>query len=287
MRRGRRTLALAAAALACVAAAFPATAAKPKPEPAAMTAQEQTLVQTALDRGSMIYAYDQAAWHGTDDLRARIPERVREIGGWIVDGPADAPHIVFIDKNEADPHALYEADFKDGKLTGSRVLGAGDDRSLSPSRKAMAQALRTARKAIADAGIGYCVQAPFNTVVLPPSGSTPTLVYFLTPQTKNGSLPFAGHYLVEVSADGRAGPVQRFTKGDCAELSTSEKDGKRIEGIVISDLLHLVPTEIHVFSSMSGAVRVYVVTVLNDRLWAVEGPRIRLLPTKDKGPGRR
>ena len=287
MTRGRIALAVAAAALACVVAASPATAGKPKPEPAGMTAQEQALVQTALDRGALIYAYDQAAWHGTDDLRAKMAERVREVGGWIVDGPADAPHIVFIDRNEADPHAIYEADFKDGKLTGSRVLGAGDDQGLSPSRKAMAQALRAARKAMGDAGIGYCVQAPFNTVVLPPSGSTPTLVYFLTPQTKNGSLPFAGHYLVEVSADGRAQPVQRFTKTECAELSTSEKDGKQVEGLVLSDLLHLAPTEIHVFSSMSGRVRVYVVTVRNDRLWAVEGPRIRLLPKEERASRKR
>lgn len=242
-----------------------------------MTSQEAALVQEALNRGVLMYAYDQAAWHGTDDLREKMPDRLAEVGGWIVDGSADAPHLVVLDRDEADPHALYVADFKEGKLISSRVLERSSDRSLSPPRRTMAQALRAARRAIEAVGTKYCVAKPFNTIVVPATGGRPAAVYFLTPQTKADSLPLAGHYVVEVSAEGQAGAVQRFMKSDCAELPLLDNNGKRSAMLMMSDLLHQVPTEVHVFSSVTGRIPVYVVTTLNQHLWAVEGSHIRLV----------
>ena len=37
----------------------------------------QPQVQTALNRGALLYVYDQAAWHGTDDLRDKFPEQLK------------------------------------------------------------------------------------------------------------------------------------------------------------------------------------------------------------------
>jgi len=242
-----------------------------------MTQQEQALLQTAIDRGVLLYMYDQAAWHGTDDMREKMKDRLGEVGGWIVEGPAAAPHLLFLDHDEADPHAVYTADFKGKELAASHVLGPSDDRSLTGPERAMAAALRTARKAAEDAHTGYCVAKPFNTVVLPATTGSPIRVYLLTPQTKTDALPFAGHYLVEVGEDGRAGPVQRFTKSDCAEIPLNEPSGKKSSALMVTDLLHPVPTEIHVFSSLSGQIPVYVLTTVNKHLWAVEGSRVRLV----------
>ena len=81
-----------------------------------MSESEAAAVRQAEQRGAMIYAYDQAAWHGTDDLRAKMPDFAGKVGGWIVDGPAEAPELVFYDKNAADPHAVDVAAVSDEEL---------------------------------------------------------------------------------------------------------------------------------------------------------------------------
>ena len=244
---------------------------------ARMTDADQLAVQQALDRGTLIYAYDQAAWHGTDDLRAKIPDLAKISGGWIVDGDASTPELVFVDKDRANPHAVYVADFKDNVLVSSKLLGPGDDTSISPARKRMIDARETAWAALVASGNKKCTAQPFNTVILPqktPGGSF--LVYFLTPQPDNDTLPFGGHYLIEVSANGKAGPVRSFAKS-CALFPIREKGGKTPEALTISHLLDPTPTEIHVFSSLAAHLPIYVMTAMNDRLWSVEGDRVRLI----------
>ena len=47
--------------------------------------------------------------------------------------------------------------------------------------------------------------------------------------------------------------------------------------IVVSHLLDSVPTEAHVFSSLTSRLPIYVVTTSNKRLWSIEGSSIRLV----------
>jgi len=263
-----RSLMIAAALLASAAAA---------PAQDKMTAAEEATVVRALNRGAVIYAYDQAAWHGTDDMVTKVPHWQDVLGGWIVDGPTDTPEIIFFDTNEAEPHAVYIADFKDNKLVSSRVLGAGDDTRLSPDRLRMIRARELAIKALLASNEPRCKDKPYNTVVLPPEKpGGPILVYLLTPQTSNDSIPFGGHYLAEVSADGKVGPFRHFTKS-CAEFPINGGDTSKSEpdALIITHLLDPTPTEIHVFSSLSIHKRLYVLT--KKRVWRVEGNEIHLI----------
>ena len=250
------------------------------PAAAQMSDSETAAVQRALDRGTLIYHYDQAAWHGTDDLREKDGELLPRVGGWVVDGPPDAPTLIFFDKDAADPHALYVAKFRDDKLVAGRVLGENDDRNLTPMRKRMIAALASARSAFRESDAEGCVQQPFNTVILPPATrEAPVLVYFLTPQTTMKSIPMGGHYSFEVAADGKAGPMRHFTRS-CMEMPFEGDKGKT-QGLVVSHLLDSTPTEIHVFSMFAIRKPVYVVTTMNERVWAVENTegqaRIRLV----------
>jgi hypothetical protein len=256
---------LASAALVALApSAFAQAPAAPR-----MSEAEQTQVQHALDRGTLIYYYDQAAWHGTDDLLKKIPNPEGKVGGWIVDGTADAAEIVFYDTDEADPHAVYVAKFRGSELVSSRLLDPGDDRTLSPSRRSMIAAKRTASNALAESEVARCVDKPFNTVVLPPGKQgEPTLVYFLTPQTRNATLPFGGHYLVPVGADGTPGKIRAFAKS-CGELETG-KDGNKAEALIVTHLLDATPTEIHVFTMMAARLPLFVMTSQNNRVWSVD-----------------
>lgn len=245
-----------------------------------MTAAEMQAVQQALNRGALLYAYDQAAWHGTDDFLAKADAATRaRSGGWIVDGPADAPELVFVDKSP-DPHALYVADFKDGKLIASRLTDAGDDTALSPMRRRMVAALVSARAALgADRAVFTCGKAPFNTVVLPPTEpDAPIPVYLLTPQTERDVYPLGGHFRADVESSGRV-TIRAFTKAGLP-MRRPAAGGKSVEALVVSHLLDPTPTETHVFSSLAAHLPIYVVT--GDRLWAVEGNRIRALEREKK-----
>ncbi|WP_375381907.1 hypothetical protein [uncultured Sphingomonas sp.] len=246
-----------------------------------MTPDEAAAVQRALDRGALLYAYDQAAWHGTDDFLAKAPDTIRRSGGWIVDGPADAPTLVFFDKDDP-PKTIYVARFSGGKLVQAHLPSATEDRTLSPLRLRMVAALRSARAAFGHApGVFACANKPFNTVVLPPERPDgPILVYFLTPQTRAGEYPLGGHYLIEVDASGAVGVPRAFTKS-CLPIAPDATKG-RPSAMLVSHLLDPTPTEIHVFSSLVARLPVYVATQGGKRLWSVAGSTIRLVDAKPK-----
>lgn len=262
---------LAVICLLALIATSPLCAAPPKAE---IRAAEEAAVRLAADRGALIYAYDQAAWHGTDDLKAKLPDYASKVGGWIVDGPAEAAQLVFYDEDEADPEAVYVADFRGRELTSGRLLGPADDRTLSPARKAMIAAKRVAVEALVSRKATKCKPETFNTVVLPPAApGGATLVYFLTPQTDVKAIPMGGHYRVEVGADGRAGKPRAFAKS-CLEMPFEDEKGERPVALLITHLLDRTPTEIHVFSSLAVGLPIYVSTTQSKRLWSVEGSRI-------------
>lgn len=205
-------------------------------------------------------------------MRSKLTEAEKKVGGWIVEGPAGAPELTFFDQNSAEPKAVYQGRFSDGGTFTGQVTG--EARSLSPAQKRLVAALQAARQRLAAARIDRCSSQPFNTVVLPPeSPNGPVLVYFLTPQTNNDALPFGGHYLVEVSSDGKASRPRPFTKS-CFEMPIPQKGMLAPVALGISHLLDDVPTEIHVFSSIAAGLPVMVITE-GKRMWMVDGGSIK------------
>jgi hypothetical protein len=283
--------ALALGLFALAAFQAPLAYAKDDPKPVAPSTGEQALVDRATSRGEMLYSYDQAAWHGTDDLIAKAKAAgvwdtlAPTLGGWVVDGTAADPVLVFIDKADT-PQAIYTARFADGgtRLVESKLLGAGDDRSISSSRMKLVLALRAARAEVDRAQLARCADSSFNTVVLPPeTPGGPILVYVMTPQTQAGIWPVGGHYLIEIKPDGTVGSTRPFTKS-C--ITTGERPKGTTTAFNVSHLLDPVPTEIHVFTMLAARLPIYVITTQNKRGWAIEqvagATRIRAMALPDK-----
>ena len=229
-------------------------------------------------RGKLLYAYDQAAWHGTDDMVTKLPDYRNRAGGWIVDGPADSPELVFFDRDEADPHALYVAHFRNNQLVSSHVLVPGEDSRLSPARKRMIAARHAAtERFVADKPL-ICTAAQVNPVVLPPAApGAPILVYILSPQTEANVLPFGGNYRVDIAPNGTPGPLHPFAKS-CLDLRTgdpADKGGGKTAALFVTHLLDPVPTEIHVFLSLAGHIPIAVGTTQNGASWMVDGTDIK------------
>ncbi len=230
----RRFLLLLAACTALPAAAQTA------PAP---TAAERAELDRIVARGRLMAAYDRAAWLGTDDIMARMRDWRDRLGGWIVDGPMDAPTVIFHDRSDP-PRALYSARLVGGKLVDA-TMPSGDATTLSPERIRLIAARNAAAKAIGDARIAPCSTA-FNSIVVPPAPSGgPISVYFLTAQTRDGELPVGGHYRVDVAADGRAGAPHAFSKG-CMTMPPPAKGMRDVMGFVTT-LTAPLPNEAHSF----------------------------------------
>lgn len=251
------------------------------PAPVKLTADEQAAVIKALNRGSLIYAYDQAAWHGTDDMLARLKANgtvdtvdtvVNTIAGWVVEGPVSAPVLTFFDNDAQQPHVLYTATMTGyGRTVATAsLIAASEKRAVTPAQLNMIAALKRARAALATSEAKMCSEKRSNTVVLPPEApGEPTLVYFLTPQTTNDSYPMGGHYRVDVGNDGATPVIRPFAKS-CLGIGWNNKTEKKPEALVVTHLLDPVPTEIHVFTVFAAGLPIYVATSPGARLWAVE-----------------
>ena len=265
--------ALALALLCAVPAA--AQTAERAGERIVATAAEQAAVAVATERGRLIYAYDRAAWLGTDAMFAKVGDPASKLAGYIADGPADAPRLIFFDR-QPTPQAYFVAQLRDNRLVSSRLLRADEDRALPAGAMRRLRALATATAAMRTAGLRACGSAAFNTVVLPVDpASGVTRVYFLTPQPDSSHLPFGGHYAIDVAADGTAGSPRAFASA-CMAMPIRPPGG---EPVAISHVLDPTPTEIHVFSSLALGKPVYVLTTRPvQRVWTVadgriEGPR--------------
>lgn len=109
---------------------------------AAQPSSEQATIDAAMRRAHLMYWYDQAALHGTDDMLAKGKHVASRIGGWIVDGPAGEPLLIFYSKG-GDPAPVYFARFQNGRLAEDRVP-RHDERSLiSPTRRPLVAVARS------------------------------------------------------------------------------------------------------------------------------------------------
>jgi hypothetical protein len=231
-------------------------------------------VQTAVNRGELLYIYDQAAWQGTDDLRARFSSLLSEAGGYVVSGDERQTELAFFDK--AKSKAVYRATFSDGKLTSSGPPAPGRA-ELTPLEKQLILAKEKALNAFEEAKAGVCAEATPNLAALPPERpGGPIIVYLMTPQTDLRAYPLGGHFSVEVGQDGSVGKVRRFTN-TCIDMTLDQASkGAKPVGFGITHLLDPTPTEIHVFTSLASGMPIYVGTS-NKRIWAVEGSSVRTI----------
>lgn len=248
------------------------------PAAAALPAADEGALIQAMDRGEQIYLYDQAAWVTTDVMVEKTTPAARaRIDGWVITPKADGLTVVYYGWKDATPYAIFAGDAKEKTVTGFRVFGPDDDTSLTAEQIRLVKATDTVR-ALAEQQ--PCANARFNTVTLPPAKpGDPILVYLLTPQTREHQFPFGGHFRYEVGADGSPGASRAFTRS-CITLSDTPEGAGKPVALLITHLLDPTPTEIHVWLSLWIDKPVYVGTATpKQRIWAVEGHRIRL--TKD------
>ena len=156
-------------------------------------ADSNQVLKGITERGRDLFAYDQAAWQGTDAFFQIKPETrglahyvcSRTPGGWVVTFPR---------WNETHDRLLvvYEARQVDGKFVAMRF----DKPSAAPNAiVAQERALELASKDFGTPG------RPYNSAILPASDGS-LYVYLYPGQTKENVWPLGGDVRYTISADG-------------------------------------------------------------------------------------
>lgn len=244
--------------------------------PLPLSSNDTAPIAAAETLGKLLLEYDRAAWTTTDMLVAKLPpDQLNLIRGWVVEPRAAGGLTATYFAGEPGAYrAVFVASSGTGASEESRLL---KDEPLTPAQARLASAVTAARAYAGEKGLRPCTPAPFNTVALPPeAASGPIRVYLLSAPTEKGRLPFGGHYRLSVDPAGRVVAERSFTKA-CLTLDQPATAAV----VTVSHLLDPIPTEIHVFMSLSAQLPVAVAT-LDGRVWIVEGTHIRLMEQASK-----
>lgn len=241
----------------------------------AQTPEEQHQLDRVGQRGRLIFELDRAAWVTTDDMLARIPDPGGAgVRGWTVERDGDGYKVIYFARGEGDAlSVIYQGRVENHRVVSRQVFPPDARPPLTPLERRLA----LARDLVRRMGRTPCTSAPFNTVVIPPeTPDGPLDLYALTAQTENGTYPFGGHFLAHVSAAGEILSQRAFTHG-CLNMTVPSQRQERTAALMVTHLLDPLPTEIHVFLSLSAGLPVFVGIGDPTRIWEVDGDRIHLV----------
>ncbi len=245
------------------------------PAVAAQTTEERARLDWVERRGRLLFELDRAAWVGTDDMLERMPD-AGSLGmrGSIVERDGEALSVIFFGGPQESPVAFYRGRVVDHHVVEREIFPAAARPPLDPAQRRLAAVRAMASRT----GSRSCNEGPLNTAIVPPeSPDGPIDLYLLTPQLRAGEIPFGGHYRFTIAADGSTVSSREFTRSCFAFPAAPNERGERPVGMVVTHLLDQIPTEIHVFNSMSAGMPVAVGTTDPQRVWLVEGDRISLI----------
>jgi hypothetical protein len=239
-------------------------------EDASIQSIEQKTIADSIERGKMLFNYDQAAWHSTDTFVEMAGElKNQKLVGRVVVPLESGYQAIYYGKNDSGRYAIFS-----GTWNGTKIVDAvfsKDDKGplLSPQANSYADAaeLLTSGK-LETKDLWFCNKATPNFVLLPGSVSGEYSLYVMTAQEKNDSFPLGGHHRYDIR-NGKSVGTRTFTKS-CIDLEREQKPDKKIEAFYITHLLDPAPTEIHVFSALASKTSILVGTATNGKSWSVE-----------------
>jgi hypothetical protein len=216
--------------------------------------------------GQALYDQDIAAARGTDALLARFNgQPPADLAGWIVVGEGRDQTVRFLARDGDGFRAAWDIPVRNGRA--GEVVEVADT-VLPPEQQAMFRARMTAA-----GNIGSLRCTPrYNAVVLDDPDSDGWLVWLLASTNQANQLILTGHYRFRVSADGSEVLRRDQLSASCIIQAAGPAQGQ-LAGLTVSHIVSPQPVETHVFTSLLYRLPVYVVA--GDKLYAVEGARIR------------
>lgn len=223
--------------------------------------------------GQAIWRQDVAAARATDALLAQSDGQPPEgLIGWIVVPEGESQRVRFLAGTPEAPRAFKDVAV-DGQLRAGAVVDAADP-ILPDDQVARFAARNAAAQDIAGRPDALRCAARYNVVVLDDPDGDGWLVWLLASTTKPDLVPMGGHHRFHVSADGRTVEKHEQLSGGCLDMDRRQaQQGGQTVGLVTNVVVAPQPLEVHVFLSLLNRLPIY--TMAGDKLWAVEGARIR------------
>ncbi|WP_292024188.1 MULTISPECIES: hypothetical protein [unclassified Brevundimonas] len=219
--------------------------------------------------GTAIWRQDVAAARATDALLAASGgQSPQGVIGWIVTPEGSGQRVRFLSGEPAAPHAFKDV-VVDSQLKAGAVIDVAEP-ELSADDVAQFAARNTAAQAI---GPLRC-SARYNAVMLKDPEGSGWLVWLLASTTQPNLVPMGGHYRFHISADGQTVEKREQLSGGCLDMDRSQAQrGGQTVGLVTNVVVAPQPLEVHVFLSLLNRLPIY--TMAGDKLWEVQGARIR------------
>lgn len=219
--------------------------------------------------GQAIWRQDVAAARATDALLAQSGGSPPEgLIGWIVVDEGESQRVRFLSGAPEQPRAFKDV-VVDAQFRAVRVEDAADP--VLPED----QIARFAARNVAARNFGplRCA-ARYNAVVLDDPDGEGWLVWLLASTTQANIVPMGGHYRYHVSADGQTVERREQLSGSCLDMDKAQAtQGGQTVGLVTNVIVAPRPLEVHVFLSLLNRVPIFVLA--DQKVWAVEGARIR------------
>ena len=247
---------------------------------------DNAALKFASERGRQIFLLDEAGWVSSDEMLRKVPDPgAVGIAGWIVEQAPDHLHSIFYRMRDNIPAAVFVADTRVRTVRSSKLLGPNDDSRMTPAEVRMAQA----REVTKHQSPMRCTDGQMNTVVIPPPAvDQPVEVYVMSAQVRRDEYPLGGHQVFRIDGKGEVVSTRRFTKG-CLNVSPDPSAKEKTVSLYVTHLLDTTPTEIHVFTSLSARLPIFVDTPKSlspgagsHQLWNVDGESIRPLNAASK-----
>jgi hypothetical protein len=265
----RPSLLLSLALFVCAAHAE-----EPLPE-ALPPAQEEAALRQAETAGLRMNRHDKAAWVATDELsRLKGFRKDRRVAGWITEERDDQIVVTFIG---SDDGAALEALYRTTVSAAGKAVGKPLVLEIPEPLTEFETNAAAARAAAMSSSFAACAQN-YNSIVLPGAdGPRGKWIVYLLPGTTDGKVvPIGGSYRMEVDGSSHKILSSRGFTHTCIQLA----DDPRAVALFITHLLDPVPTEIHVFWSLSLGKDMYVGTPPKGTTWLVHGASIKLIKRK-------
>lgn len=257
------------ATLAALVAPFAVQAQDNAPVPIEEWSQDRVIAM-----GREIFVQDTAASRATDALlRSLSAEEQATIRGWVVLGEGSTRTVRFLKADGDNVAPGWDIVVTNG--VAARPIPAAET-VMAGETLARFEARQTAA-----INIGALRCGVYNSVVARDPDGEGWIAWLLASTTQQGVMPIGGHYRFHISADGQTVTSRDQLSNTCMNVAANPPPGPQGQsvGVVVSQIVSQAPVETHVFLSMQFRKPIYVVIIGNDRLYAVEGDRIREVNT--------
>jgi hypothetical protein len=244
---------------------------------AAPKSEELAAARVAETVGAEMYAYDQAAWHGTDafleDLKRSDADQ-SVLRGYVVEpGREGLLKATFFGERDGTYFAFASYWVRGSKVERGGIIEPDGARELSLLALRMIEVRQKAIEHLQKGSYAFCNRASPNTLVLPPRADGSIPVYIMTASVSNGSYPAGGHYRFDFDAQNKLIGERPFMRS-CLDLQYAGRGSERPVAAFVTHLLDPQPTEVHVFVSRYIPIPLMVGTSTTGETWSVANGEI-------------